>query len=329
MTMILTCLTKNYIVQASDRRLTITSGRKVKVVEDHSNKALIYNNNFAFAYTGLAKLPTISAIDWAAQRLSEKENMQDAVLHLGNCSSNLMRSSTICQVYSRCPASAKRLAFIGSGFANIEENGVWSRKPLCIIISNFSGEQRSWINQPRDTFKVEFYVLAEQDTFDLFVTGQPLPENGKEQLIRTLKRCVQENVKPEAIGRLLTREIQRTARTNQTVGKNIMCTMVPKQSISGLSYRYGAILLKNPVVSQEPQTLEPAEYVYDQYRFAVPPPFDTPVFIYVPGDSQALPYQGPVLVGYKCVVPPISMGGINLTIPPFIKAPNASATLPM
>src|SRR6266699_5067855 len=123
MTMILTCLAKDYIVQASDRRLTEVVGKKVRVVEDHSNKALIYSNCFAFAYTGLAKLPSKSAIDWAAQQLSEKENLGDAVLHLGNQASDLMNSKLIGNFYSRFPAHVKRLAFVGAGFANIEENG--------------------------------------------------------------------------------------------------------------------------------------------------------------------------------------------------------------
>jgi hypothetical protein len=45
MTMILTCLTKDYVVQASDRRISITEGSKVKWYDDQSNKAVIYANN--------------------------------------------------------------------------------------------------------------------------------------------------------------------------------------------------------------------------------------------------------------------------------------------
>jgi hypothetical protein len=52
MTLILTCLTKDFLVQASDRRLTRTVGGKVELDDDDSNKALIYSNHFVFAYTG-------------------------------------------------------------------------------------------------------------------------------------------------------------------------------------------------------------------------------------------------------------------------------------
>src|SRR5712691_4743514 len=117
MTMILTCLTKDFIVQASDRRLSIVDGNNVRPREDHSNKALIYSNCFVFAYTGLAKLDSqsASAIDWAAQQLSEKENIGESVLHLGNRASDLMNSS-----YSHLSADKKRLTFVGAGFANVD-----------------------------------------------------------------------------------------------------------------------------------------------------------------------------------------------------------------
>ncbi len=95
MTMILTCLANDYIVQASDRRLSTGVGKKVQVVEDHSNKALIYSNNFVFAYTGLSRLSFTSAIDWAAKLLSEKENLNEAVNHLRDRASDLMNSNII------------------------------------------------------------------------------------------------------------------------------------------------------------------------------------------------------------------------------------------
>ncbi len=117
MTLILTCLTQHFTVQASDRRLTATTGNQVEVIEDQSNKALIYSNHFAFAYTGLARLPKMSAIDWAGQQLSEKKSLGDAILHLGNRASDLINSDQVRNFYSRCPASVKRLAFVGAGFA--------------------------------------------------------------------------------------------------------------------------------------------------------------------------------------------------------------------
>ena len=65
MTIILTCLMKDFIVQASDRRFSYPD--RSKPPEDHNNKALIYSNHFVFAFTGRARLKDKSAINWAAQ----------------------------------------------------------------------------------------------------------------------------------------------------------------------------------------------------------------------------------------------------------------------
>jgi hypothetical protein len=57
-----------------------------------------------------------SAIDWAARRLSEKENLWDAVLHLGNSAFDLINLGLI--------REHARLAFVGAGFADIEEGSM-------------------------------------------------------------------------------------------------------------------------------------------------------------------------------------------------------------
>ncbi len=332
MTMILTCLAKDYIVQASDRRLTEAVGKKVRVVEDHSNKALIYSNHFVFAYTGLARLPFTSAIDWAAQQLSEKENLQDAVLHLGNRASDLMNSNLFRNRYSRFPAQVKRLAFVGAGFGIVVlEDGTASRRPLRLVISNFFSieDGGTWLLQPRNEFSVASHWLPEGRDFELFVSGQQLPKDRQTQFTDILKRWFKRKVGPETMGRLLTREIQAAAEKNPSVGKNIMCTFVPREYVDSVRYQFGAVLLKSPVISNEPQVLEPAEVVSVHDRFALPPPFDGPRFVYVRGDNQAFPYEGPVLVVPGQVVPPITMHDMSITTPPFVRIPPPQADTPL
>jgi hypothetical protein len=228
---------------------------------------------------------------------------------------------------------AKRLAFVGAGFADIEEEGKWNRKPFRIVISNFfrKGDE-AWTAVPYKHFRVHFHWLLEDRDFELFVAGQPLDKDREAQLNRILERCMRNKVKPEMIGRLFTREIQKAAAVYKTIGKNIMCVMVPRQSgdyTNTLTYRFGAVELKRPVISAEPQHLEPVEVISDQYRFAIPPPFDAPVFVYVAGDSKALPYYGPVLVGPQCIVPPVIMHEMNIIVPPVSPAhgPQEDTTL--
>src|SRR5690349_3656961 len=124
MTLILTCLTKDYVVQTSDRRIAIIKDNKLQWHDDQSNKVLIYDNRFTFAYTGLAKLPVRkngldahqSAIDWAAEQLAKGKNLVDAVHYLKNQATDLMNTNRI----RRFNPQDRRLAFTGSGFDEIE-----------------------------------------------------------------------------------------------------------------------------------------------------------------------------------------------------------------
>jgi len=269
-------------------------------------------------YTGLVRIhPGFpAAIDWAAQKLSEKENLGDAVLHLGNSASDLMRSPYIRSRYSRSPEHVKRLAFVGAGFADI--NGSCQRWPLRIVISNFLGEDGNWLAQPRQVFRVDFDLLSEMSTFELFVAGQQLSTERKEKLTKLLTWCFRHKEGPETIGRLLTREIQAVAEKNATVGKNIMCTFAPRAFGIAIRYHFGAMLVETPKISTEPQSLGLAKVVSIHDRFALPPPFDGPRFVYVAGDNKALPYHGPILVvpGSPGSVLQMELSDVSLVVPP-------------
>src|SRR5260370_32467699 len=137
MTMILTCLTKDYVVQASDRRISDLDGKIPP--KDQSNKALVYGNHFVFAYTGKAQLVSTSTIEWAAQRLCERENLDDAIHHLRDRATSLMQN-----FYSGRRLSELMVAFVGAGFAEVQEYGRWHLKPLRIMISNFVEKNDTW-----------------------------------------------------------------------------------------------------------------------------------------------------------------------------------------
>lgn len=90
MTMILTCLTPDFVIQSSDRRVSVVKDNKVQWYDDHRNKALVYKSQFVFAYTGQAEIPLKKngqiiwtyTIDWAAEQLSKGKNLKEAVSYL-------------------------------------------------------------------------------------------------------------------------------------------------------------------------------------------------------------------------------------------------------
>ncbi len=322
MTMILTCLTKDFIVQASDRRLTYRRGRKILYKEDDRNKALIYENHTVFAYTGLATLSNQKfAIDWAAELLAQPATLQDAMVYLCESATRLLETHP----FSGYSDEQRRLGFVGAGFINWVEATKTVRRPGYFIISNFMNHEGEPQPPPYNKFRTYFNLPLPYDepTFKLFRAGQLLPGDGEKQLNRRLRRYFQKKqntVRPETIGWLLTRTIQEAATTNKAVGKNIICTFVPREyredTGTNREIHVGGMILNPPVTNEEPQQLTPPGHLSDQERFMMPPLLDLPRCLYIPGDSSSLPQYKAIHVFPELVVPELCTTDIVFTIPP-------------
>jgi hypothetical protein len=322
MTMILTCLTNEFIVQASERRLTYRQGKKILYKEDDRNKALFYDNHTMFAYTGVATLSNQKfAIDWAAELLAQPTNLQDAMAYLCESATRLMKT----RPFSGYPDDQRRLGFVGAGFINWVEAGETVRRPAYFIISNFMNHEGAQQPPPYNRFRAYFnYPLPYgEPTFKLFRAGQPLEENGEKQLNRILRRCFQKRqgkVRPETIGRFLTRAIQETAAINKKVGKNVICTFVPREyredAGNDRQIHAGGMILNWPVTSEGPQQVTPPGHLTEQERFMMPPLGDLPRCLYIPGDSSSLPLYKAVHVFPGQVIPELCIPDLAFTIPP-------------
>jgi hypothetical protein len=322
MTMILTCLTNEFIVQASDRRLTTRREKKIIDKEDDRNKALFYDNHTVFAYTGLATLSNQQfAIDWAAELLAQPTNLQDAMVYLSESATRLMKT----RPFSDYSDDQRRLGFVGAGFINWVENAITVRRPAYFIISNFMNHEGKPQPPPYNRFRAYFnYPLPYgEPTFKLFRAGQPLEEDGEKELNRMLRKCFQKRqskVRPETIGRLLTRAIQETAAINKKVGKNIICTFVPREyredTVNNRQIHAGGMILNRPVTSEGPQQVTPPRHLSEQERFMMPPLDDLPRSLYIPGDSSSLPLYKAIHVFPGLVVPESCTTDIVLTLPP-------------
>lgn len=320
--MILTCLTKDFIVQASDRRLTYRRGRKIIDKEDDRNKALIYENHTVFAYTGLATLSNQKfAIDWAAELLAHPDTLQNAMVYLCESATRLMATHP----FSGYSNDQRRLGFVGTGFIHWVEAGKTVRRPAYFIISNFMNHEGEPQPPPYNKFRAYFNLPLPygEPTFKLFRAGQMLPGDGEKQLNRALRGCFQkrqDRVRPETIGRLLTRAIQEAAAINEKVGKNIICTFVPRGYREDTGHNReihaGGMILNRPVTSEGSQQVTPPGHLTEQERFMMPPLGDLPRCLYIPGDSSSFPLYKAIHVFPQLVVPELCISDMVLTIPP-------------
>lgn len=327
MTVILTCLTNEYVVQASDRQLsTIDEKGRVRPTRQDSNKALIYENQFSFAYTGLADLPKLksgqTAVDWASERLKEGKSLDEVVDQLRYRITELMNTNQV----RKLPAYKRRLAFVGAGFKESVSGGKVIRSPLYLLIENFIQDDGSYLDEPRDAFRVvKKWLYRGRGVAALYVAGQRLDDDGTREraLARACMRCVQHHVKPEEIGVLLIQEIQAmAAKENSAVGKHSMCTFVPRAyaefSAENHLVHIGTIPMENPLTSATPGVLEPTARASLRERIVILGKFDAPRSFYIDGDGGALPSYSPLYVAPNQIVPSIITSDMSITHPPIV-----------
>src|SRR5689334_15260416 len=71
MTLVLGCLTHQYVVQVSDRR--ITRLRDGALMDDDRNKGTLVDGQFAFSYSGLAEVEGLHTDEWFARTVAEAQ----------------------------------------------------------------------------------------------------------------------------------------------------------------------------------------------------------------------------------------------------------------
>lgn len=73
MTLIISCVTRDFVVQASDRRVSVPNRR---VGDDRANKAIFYCGQSAWAYTGLAQIGPKRTDEWLVDHFHQPDNLE-------------------------------------------------------------------------------------------------------------------------------------------------------------------------------------------------------------------------------------------------------------
>ena len=127
MTLVLSCLTHQFVVQVSDCRVSRIRNDQLEIVDDHRNKGTLYCSEMAFAYSGLAELGQEHTDVWMMNVLALAVSLNDTA-HL------LRRKATEEFRRIRRPSAFKRHAFVGVGWGKPSENSPII--PVRVTISN-------------------------------------------------------------------------------------------------------------------------------------------------------------------------------------------------
>ena len=150
MTLVLTCLTPEYVVQVSNKRVTRFSDGAV--VDDLRNKGTMYCAEMGFGYTGLAELEGSAADRWLAAHLARGSTLDEGL-------QIVVRDLTELFAGIRMDTCMKRQAFVGAGFCRPTPE---SRLRACqVTISNFLSPDGKWCDRANPTFGVEGIVRRE------------------------------------------------------------------------------------------------------------------------------------------------------------------------
>lgn len=225
MTLILTCLTNDYIVQAADRRLTQPDGT---LTSDDANKAVFWCFRAAVAYTGPAKIEGEPTAEWIGKCMAEANvpGIERTMKYIAERAEKYFRDNK---------DKTRKFAVVAAGWAKVPDE----LRPYIYVASNFMTDAWTWKASPSDRMSLNWKVMPKASTHMIFAVGQTLatPEDGR--LRAGVNRAVARGAPPTVVAKLLGDTIQSVAAGNdfraKRVGKALIIHLVPRKAVESNS----------------------------------------------------------------------------------------------
>lgn len=288
-TLLLTCVTPRFTVQASDRRLTRLDGT---LAEERANKATLLAYYASFAYTGLAVSSRTEATDEMLTRALAKEHKSpdEAMRNLASEATRTIGRLRLQGLRPYQERVVRRTSFVVCGFAGLRDPASAGRSPVAddlhpylVVVSNAQDLSRGWRPEASPQFGVHGGYLDEDRPFLLHEAGQPVPPALRTKTMRMIGACLRHGVHAEAVARLLARAIREVAQNNSAVGPNVMCTFVHREKVKASTQQ----VISGGPIPLVPEVMAELSY-FKRLRDATPPRF-----IFSPGEPNELVHYGP------------------------------------
>jgi len=220
MTLILTCLTHEHIVQVADRRLTLPDGA---LYDDDTNKAVFYCGRVAVAYTGLARMEGKPTAEWIGLCMKDAKQTTSAMKQIADRAERHLRQISV---------PDKRLAIVSTGWATLRGK---PPRPFICVASNFMMESWDWGLSANEQMVVRTIFWDERSSHLLFVAGQTLSRGEIAPLGRFVRRAVAHGATARAVVRLLGETVQSIARgaddRAEKVGKGMIIHLLSRKAL--------------------------------------------------------------------------------------------------
>jgi hypothetical protein len=232
MTLVLTLLTDDFIIHASDRQLTdVRTGRQI--LTKAAKTVICPPGMYMVSFTGLAQIaPPMPTGEWLMRTLWEHKN-EDLFGSLAAAAANAIQRIAI-------PRAFKRHAFLVSGWL---DHGTWTAdRPLpqgftpgayATIVSNFHDplEPGRALSEPGFAFVHSTRVLMPNQKFLIGSVGAHVKPQEQEALDRDISAALRSTSggRERAAALLMVRTIQTVAERDATVGGGAFIAALPRQ----------------------------------------------------------------------------------------------------
>ncbi len=241
MTLILNVLTRDYVVQVSDRRLVSPGG---SIFEDDRNKSILYKHHAVFGYTGTAALTPTPTGHGGTHRLEALPGFPHhaytdewllAVLadasgkDFGHVIDSVGMEAS--KAVARSNLVDPRLRIMSVGFVPFTD------RPDDLTAASWSISNYDDSGALRKSDGSEFVLAArriEADESFVLVPSSDLPPEIATRAQRTLRKAV-ERGGPRAVARELCATVRAVADKRKGVGRNLLVVTVPAEAIRNLA----------------------------------------------------------------------------------------------
>ena len=221
MTLILTCLTHEHIVQVADRRLTQLDG---SLADDDTNKVVFFQGRVAIAFAGISRMDGMPTADWIAYCIKDEEQTEAAMRGLAARAQRHLQLTNY---------PDKRLAIVATGWATFQ--GKEPLRPFICVASNFITSRWHW--EPIASAQMNIYTgyLPENSSHFVFGAGQNLTKPETVQINRSVRRAVEHKATARAIVRILGETVQLVTDGSderaQRVGRGMIIQLLSRQAL--------------------------------------------------------------------------------------------------
>jgi hypothetical protein len=228
MTLIVSAATTEYILQAADRRLS--RGRIIKEFRDDETKAIAFCNTAIFGVTGRVYIDDAESKrtdHWLCEVLAGSTLLLEQLYVLRDRANNAFAHK------------GDPMAFATTGWCAQGDDRVI---PFLALVTNYHHPQSGKVTEVQPTFALLVRPLKDSEKTLLHFVGAELHPSEDEELEGIVSGLASQVLTVEGALHAMAQVIRRVADRDETVGRGVLLSAVPRQAVVGTAMGFWAYM---------------------------------------------------------------------------------------